>query len=141
MNSNDLFKQLGMGDPEMKKARDWVSYKKFEQSVPTILTLDEFVNTVLKKSIIADAKPQMWFSERYMVSKYIHSDTDVNDAYVDKMLDRISILHKSIQSSDEFKHIHQFLNILVEHISTKRTAVPIVVLEYLNKLYKTKGIT
>ena len=141
MNSNDLFKQLGMGDPEMKKARDWVSYKKFEQSVPTILTLEEFVNTVLKKSIMMDAKPQLWFSERYMVSKYIDSDTTMNDDYVDKMLDRINILHKSIQSSDEFRHIHQFLNVLVEHISTNRTVVPKEVLEYLNKLYKTKGIT
>ena len=50
-------------------------------------------------------------------------------------------LHKSIQSSDGFSHIHQFLNVLVEHVSTKRTIVPKEVLEYLNKLYKTKGIT
>jgi len=125
----------------MKNARDWVSYKKFEQSVPTILTLEEFVNTVLKKSIITDAKPQLWFSTRYMVSNYLESDTDMSDEYVDKMLDRINMLHKSIQSSDEFIHIHQFLNVLVEHVSTKRTIVPKEVLEYLNKLYKTKGIT
>ena len=141
MNSNDLFKQLGNGDPEMKNARDWVSYKKFEQSVPTILTLEEFVNTVLKKSIITDAKPQLWFSTRYMVSNYLESDTDMSDEYIDKMLDRINMLHKSIQSSDGFNHIHQFLNVLVEHVSTKRTVVPKEVLEYLNKLYKTKGIT
>jgi len=76
-----------------------------------------------------------------MVSNYLESDTDMSDEYVDKMLDRINMLHKSIQSSDGFSHIHQFLNVLVEHVSTKRTIVPKEVLEYLNKLYKTKGIT
>ena len=141
MNSNELFNQLGNGDPEMKNARDWVSYKKFEQSVPSILTLEEFVNTVLKKSIITDAKPQLWFSMRYMVSNYLESADSISDDYVDKMLDKINMLHKSIQSSAEFEHIHQFLNVLVEHVSTKRTVVPKEVLEYLNKLYKTKGIT
>jgi len=140
MNSNELFNQLGNGDPEMKNARDWVSYKKFEQSVPSILSLEEFVNTVLKNCITTDAKPQLWFSMRYMVSNYLESSDNVSDEYVDKMLDRINMLHKSIQSSVEFEHIHQFLNVLVEHISTKRTVVPKEVLKYLNKLYKTKGI-
>ena len=141
MKPNDLFEQLGLGDSEMESAREWVSYKKFEEAIPTVLLLDEYVDTVFKKTVTGDVKPTRWFSERYMKSQYLTSTSVADDDYVDKMLDRINILHKSIQSSDGFIHIHQFLNVLVEHISTKRTIVPKEVLEYLNKLYKTKGIT
>jgi hypothetical protein len=49
METNEFFKQLGLGDPDMEKAREWVSYTKFEEAVPDILTLSEFVDTVLKK--------------------------------------------------------------------------------------------
>ena len=66
MKASDLFKELGMGDEEMNEARNWVNYKHFAETVPDILSLKEYVDTVYKKAVDMDAKPHQWFSERYM---------------------------------------------------------------------------
>ena len=66
MKASDLFKELGMGDEEMNEARNWVNYKHFSETVPDILSLNEYVDTVYKKAVEMDAKPHQWFSERYM---------------------------------------------------------------------------
>ena len=50
MKESDLFKELGMGDEEMNEARNWVNYKHFSETVPDILKLDEYVDTVYKQS-------------------------------------------------------------------------------------------
>ena len=39
---------------------------KVASSVPDVLKLDEYVNTVYKHAVDKDAKPHQWFSERYM---------------------------------------------------------------------------
>jgi len=140
MKPDELFQQLGHGDAEMKEARDWVSYKKFGDTIPEVLLLDEYVNTVFKKTFSAEQKPQLWFSERYMIELYLQNDIPASDDYIRKMLARIEILKNDIQTTEAFLHLHQFLKVLTEHISTKRTIVSKDVLEYLNKLYKTKGI-
>ena len=71
MNPKDFFKELGLGDDDLQQAREWVSYKKFASSVPDVLKLDEYVNTVYKHAVDKDAKPHQWFSERYMKEKYL----------------------------------------------------------------------
>ena len=74
MKASDLFKELGMGDEEMSSAREWVNYKHFSETVPDILSLSEYVDTVYKKAVTIDAKPHQWFSERYMTERYLLSD-------------------------------------------------------------------
>jgi len=139
METNEFFKQLGLGDPDMEKAREWVSYTKFEEAVPDILTLSEFVDTVLKKTVTDDAKPHLWFSERYMISRYLQSNESASDDYIEKFDYRIKVLKDKLQSSDDsYNHIHKFLDVLVEQLHTKRIIFPKEVLGYLNQLYKGK---
>lgn len=139
METSEFFKQLGLGDPDMEEAREWVSYTKFEEAVPDILTLSEFVDTVLKKTVTDNAKPHLWFSERYMVSRYLQSNEPASDDYIEQFNSRIVVLKDKLTSSDDtYNHIHKFLDVLVEQIHTKRMIFPKEVLEYLNQLYKGK---
>lgn len=140
MNTSDFFKELGLGDPEMEKAREWVSYNQFKNSVPDILSLEEYIDMIYKKVQNDNARPHLWFSERYMISKYLSTDILGDDSYVDNVLERIKKLSSSIPKESNFQHIHSFLDTLTNHISTKRTILPKEVLIYLNKLYKTKGL-
>jgi len=140
LNTSDFFKELGLGDPDMEKAREWVSYNQFKNSVPDILTLEEYIDMIYKKVQNVDARPHLWFSERYMISKYLTTKEPAEDSYVDNVLERIKKLSSSIPKESNFNHIHSFLDTLTDHISTKRTILPKEVLVYLNKLYKTKGL-
>jgi len=140
LNTSDFFKELGLGDPDMEKAREWVSYNQFKNSVPDILTLEEYIDMIYKKVQNVDARPHLWFSERYMISKYLTTKEPAEDSYVDNVLERIKKLSSSIPKESNFNHIHSFLDTLADHISTKRTILPKEVLVYLNKLYKTKGL-
>ena len=124
----------------MEKAREWVSYNQFKNSVPDILTLEEYIDIIYKKVQSADARPHLWFSERYMISKYLTTKEPAEDSYVDNVLERIKKLSSSVPKESNFNHIHSFLDTLADHISTKRTILPKEVLVYLNKLYKTKGL-
>jgi hypothetical protein len=140
LDTSDFFKELGLGDPDMEKAREWVSYNQFKNSVPDILTLEEYIDMIYKKVQSADARPHLWFSERYMISKYLTTKEPAEDSYVDNVLERIKKLSSSVPKESNFNHIHSFLDTLTTHISTKRTILPKEVLVYLNKLYKTKGL-
>ena len=73
MKASDLFKELGMGDEDMSSAREWVNYKHFSETIPDILSLSEYINTVYKHAVTIDAKPHQWFSERYMIDRYLQS--------------------------------------------------------------------
>lgn len=139
METSEFFKQLGLGDPDMEKAREWVSYTKFEEAVPDILTLSEFVDTVLKKSVMDNAKPHQWFSERYMVGRYISSNQPATDEYIKKFDTKVSHLKESIPNEPNYEHIHRFIEVLSTEVHTKRNILPKEVLEYLNELYKGKG--
>jgi hypothetical protein len=137
METSEFFKQLGLGDPDMEEAREWVSYTKFENAVPDILTLSEFVDSVLKKTVTDDAKPHLWFSERYMISRYLNSTNPASDDYIEQFESRITVLKSKISSDDiTYKYIHKFLDILIQEIHTKRMVFSKEVLEYLNELYK-----
>ena len=61
MNASDLFKELGLGDSDMESAREWVNYKHFSKTVPDVLTLSEYLDTVYKKAVTMDAKPHQPF--------------------------------------------------------------------------------
>ena len=138
MDTSEFFKQLGLGDPDMEKAREWVSYSKFEESVPDILTLSEFVDTVLKHTVTLDAKPHQWFSERYMISKYLHSETPATDEYVEQFDSKIKLIKSKLSLHIDCEHIQKFLDILIDQIHTTRLVFRREVLEYLNELYKKK---
>lgn len=138
MDSDDFFKQLGIGDPDMKKAREWVSYNKFKNGVPNTLSLEEYIDIIYKKVQNEKIKPHIWYSERYMISKYISTDIKADDSYVNGVLERIYKLINKISNQSDIDYIHFFLDTLIEHISTKRTILSVEVLTYLNKIYKTK---
>lgn len=138
METSEFFKQLGLGDPDMEKAREWVSYSKFEESVPSVLTLSEFVDTVLKHTVKVDAKPHLWFSEKYMIGRYLHSETAATDEYVEQFDSKIKLLKSKLSLHIDCEHIQKFLDILIEQIHTTRCVFQKEVLEYLNELYKKK---
>lgn len=139
METSEFFKQLGLGDPELNEAREWVSYRNFEDAVPDVLLLEEFVNTVFKKAASDDARPHLWFSKRYMISKYFETNIAAEDEYIVGMVAKIRLIEETIRLSDDTKYIHQFLNVLTEYVTTKRMVVSASVLNYLNTLFKTKG--
>ena len=59
-----------MGDEEMNEARNWVNYKHFSETVPDILSLNEYVDT-LAKAVEMDAKPHQWFLKDIWPTLYI----------------------------------------------------------------------
>ena len=88
MKASDLFKELGMGDEEMNEARNWVNYKHFSETVPEILSLSEYVDTVYKKAVDTDTT-HTWFSERYMTERYLVSNVKIEQDYIHKLQDRV----------------------------------------------------
>lgn len=138
METNEFFKQLGLGDPYMEKAREWVSYTVWR-------SCSWYTNPIwirrygIKEALTDDAKPHLWFSERYMISRYLQSNESASDDYIEKFDYRIKVLKDKLQSSDDsYNHIHKFLDVLVEQLHTKRMIFPKEVLGYLNQLYKGK---
>ena len=136
MKASDFYKKLGLGDSDMENARKWVSYKTFAEAVPQ-LTLEEFVSTVYKQVVINNTKPHRWFSERYLSSEYFYSDIEAEDKYITEFAKRILVVQQVINK--EHTHIFEFTVLLVTHITMERKVFPKSVLEFLNKVYKTKG--
>ena len=136
MKASDLFKELGMGDEEMNEARNWVNYKHFSETVPDILSLSEYVDTVYKKAVEMDAKPHQWFSERYMADKYLRSDVGIGSDYITNLENRIvKILdkHNSIEL-----HIQKFLELCLTDVQKWKLALSKEALLFLNEIYKGK---
>ena len=136
MKASDLFKELGMGDEEMNEARSWVNYKHFSETVPDILSLSEYVDTVYKKAVEMDAKPHQWFSERYMADKYLRSDVGIGSDYITNLENRIvKILdkHNSIEL-----HIQKFLELCLTDVQKWKLALSKEALLFLNEIYKGK---
>jgi hypothetical protein len=136
MNSNELFKQLGLGDEEMESAREWVNYKHFSKTVPDVLTLSEYVNTVYKKAVTLDAKPHQWFSERYMTQRYLESDVVVDSKYIVNLEERIDTIFESGKELE--LHIQKFLELILNTVSKNKLALPKETLLFLNEIYKGK---
>jgi hypothetical protein len=136
MKASDLFRELGMGDDEMSEARNWVNYKHFSETIPDILSLSEYVDTVYKHAVTMDAKPHQWFSEKYMSERYLQSDVGIDSAYITNLENRIcKILDKN---SILDLHIQKFLELILTVVRKSLLALPKEVLMFLNQIYKGK---
>ena len=134
MNPKDFFRELGLGDDELNEARKWVNYKHFENSVPDILSLSEYVDTIYKRAFDKDAKPHQWFSERYLVQRYLYTDIIVTDKYWKGLQERIDkILDKEIE-----EHHQQFLYFLLDYVELEKKCLSKECLVFLNEIYKGK---
>jgi len=134
MKASDLFKELGMGDEEMNEAREWVNYKHFSETVPDILSLNEYVDTVYKKAVEIDAKPHQWFSERYMTERYISSNVNIEVDYIDKLQNKVLALIES----ELPPHIHKFLKLCIEIVRKDKKALSKDCLMFMNQIHKGK---
>jgi|TARA_B100001093_G_scaffold436373_1_gene434754 hypothetical protein len=136
MKASDLFKELGLGDSDMESAREWVNYKHFSETVPDVLTLNEYVDTVYKKTVTMDAKPHTWFSERYMSEKYLQSNVSIGSEYISDLEKRIV---KILQNGKTYElHIEKFLELCLGVVRKSELALPKEALVYLNEIYKGK---
>jgi|10_taG_2_1085330.scaffolds.fasta_scaffold00121_27 hypothetical protein len=133
-----LFEALGIGDPDMETAREWVTYKRFEEAVPDLLTLEEFVTCIYKKVVSDDSKPHRWFSERYLTTEYFHTDIDATREYISEFLNNMLVLQQRIDRV-KYKHLVEFIRLVVVHLGSEKKVLPKQVLEFLNKIHKTKG--
>ena len=121
MKAENLFKELGLGDDDMESAREWVNYKHFSKTVPDVLTLSEYLDTVYKKAVTLDAKPHQWFSERYMTERY---------------LERVDTIFESGRTLE--LHIQKFLELILNTVQKSKLALTKETLIVLNKIYKGK---
>jgi len=134
MNASDLFRELGLGDDELNEAREWVNYKHFSDTVPDILTLTEYLETIYKHIVDKDAKPHKWFSERYMSERYLSSNVEVGDEYISKLNERVL---KIVERTNHLPpHIDEFLKFIINSVHTSKRALPKECLMFLNSLYK-----
>lgn len=133
MKASDLFRELGLGDDELNEAREWVNYRHFAETVPDILQLNEYVDTIYKQVVEKDAKPHKWFSERYMVERYLTSDVVVGDEYLDNLNTRVD---KIKERTNHLPHIDEFLTLISDTVRTTHKALPKECLMFLNELYK-----
>ena len=138
MKPSELFNALGIDDPDMENAREIVTYKRFEEAVPDLLTLEEFVACIYKKVVSDDSKPHRYFSERYLTTEYFHTDIDASRKYISEFLNNMLVLQQCIDEV-KYKYIVEFIRLVVVHLGSEKKVLPKQVLEFLNKIHKTKG--
>jgi len=136
MNAEELFKELGLGDKDMNSAREWVNYKHFSETVPDILSLKEYVDTVYKHAVTIDAKPHQWFSERYMTERYLESDVTIDLKYITNLVERVDTIFESGRTLE--LHIQKFLTLILNTVQKSKLALTKETLLFLNQIYKGK---
>ena len=136
MKAENLFKELGLGDDDMESAREWVNYKHFSKTVPDVLTLSEYLDTVYKKAVTLDAKPHQWFSERYMTERYLESDVTIDSKYITNLIERVDTIFESGRELE--LHIQKFLELILNTVEKNKWALTKETLIVLNQIYKGK---
>jgi len=140
MKPSDLFNKLSEDyDDDEKAEREELLYKKFKSYIPTILSIDEFVNSVLRRSVETNDKQKLYFSQKYMLDTYVNSNIECDETYTTKFTEKMDTLAEVIPYEPIYEHIHIFINIITQYVITEQKVVPLVVLEYINTLYKNKG--
>jgi hypothetical protein len=136
MNASDLFKELGLGDSDMESAREWVNYKHFSKTIPNVLTLSEYLDTVYRQAVTIDAKPHQWFSERYMTERYLESSVSIDSKYIVNLEERIDAIFESGRELE--LHIQKFLELILNIVAKNKWALTKETLIVLNDIYKGK---
>tara|TARA_Y100000817_G_C16665240_1_gene459001 strand:+ start:90 stop:533 length:444 start_codon:yes stop_codon:yes gene_type:complete len=137
LKPSELFKKLLEASGSHKK--EFVpDYNTFQDSVPDILTLDEFVNLIYKKVVEDNSKPHRYFSERYIRDEYLSTDICATNDYVLEFTNKMLLLQQRIDLK-KHKHLSEFIVLVVNHLNNKRVVLSKQCLEFLNKIYKTKG--
>ena len=134
MNAEELFKELGLGDKDMSSAREWVNYKHFSETIPDILTLKEYIDTVYKHAVTIDAKPHQWFSERYMTDRYLSSNVGIDDKYIVNLESKILSICERYDTLE--LHIEKFLSLVISVVRKSKLALTKETLLFLNGIYK-----
>lgn len=131
MKVSELFNELSSDDLDFEEARKIAAYKTFDHKSKN-LSLNEYIDTV---HITTPNSSNLRFSERLMIDKYVNSGIAASSEYVDKMNSKLKELKNSIPNKSNSKHIHSFLNTLINHLEKNTQIVPKEVIEYLNTLY------
>jgi len=138
MKPSELFKKLGVGVSSSNSENRMPDYSTFQDAVPDILTLEEFVNLIYKKVVKDNSNPHRYFSERYIRDEYLSTDICANNDYVLEFTNKMLLLQQRIDLK-KHKHLSEFIVLVVNHLANKRTVISKHCLEFLNKIYKTKG--
>ena len=140
MKPSEFFKKLGLDDVtgSYNKNSSTCDYNTFQGAVPDTLTLEEFVNTIYKKVVRDNSIPHRYFSERYIRSEYLYTDIHASSVYVLEFTNKILLLQQRIDRV-KYKHLVEFIRLVVVHLASEKKVLPKQVLEFLNKIHKTKG--
>ena len=83
-----------------------------------------------------DAKPHQWFSERYMIERYLESDIIIDSKYIVNLEERIDTIFES--GREHGLHIQKFLELILNTVAKNKWALTKETLIVLNQIYKGK---
>jgi len=140
LEKDELFDQLGWGDPDMEEARKVVEYRNFKSSVPNILLLEEFIDTVYRKAVARNDLQIIWFCERYVKDTYLYTNEKSSEEYRHKTQERLIELSNRVSnmSGGDYTHLMKFVDVIIGTLYESNKLLTKEVLEYLNKVYKGK---
>jgi hypothetical protein len=137
---DELFDQLSRDDPDMKEAMEIVEYRSFKSSVPNILLLEEFVDTIYRKAVSKDDLQTIWFCERYIKDRYLYTNVESSEEYRHKTQERLIELSNRVSnvSGGKYTHLMKFIDVIIGTLYESNKLLTKETLEYLNKVYKGK---
>ena len=137
---DELFDQLSRDDPDMKEVMKVVEYRSFKSSVPNILLLEEFVDTIYRKAVSKDDLQTIWFCERYIKDRYLYANEESSEEYRHKTQERLIELSNRISnaSGGKYTHLMKFIDVIIGTLYESNKLLTKETLEYLNKVYKGK---
>ena len=140
LEKDELFDQLSRNDPDMKEALKVVEYRSFKRSVPHILLLEEFVDTIYRKAVSKDDLQTIWFCERYIKDSYLYTNEESSEEYRHKTQERLIELSNRVSnvSGGKYTHLMKFIDVIIGTLYESNKLLTKETLEYLNKVYKGK---